>query len=132
MKKQLEKWLGELKRFCAVEDFVQWTGGECDGKEVVHRFRLYTRDHSYAIVAKQNQTKTGGYLGCVASARKPRAGEDWTRGRDLADGKFSEETWNKIKNDILSFELVKIAKKQRTESVPEVGPSIELDVSANG
>ncbi len=131
MKKQLEKWLSEISRFCNPKDFVNWTGGECDGKEVVERFKLYTRDHAYAIVAKQSDKKS--YLGCVASARKPRAGEDWTRGRDLADGDFSQETWNKIKNDILSFELVKIAKKQRIESIPEVtGPSIEPDASADG
>jgi len=39
--------------------------------------------------------------------------------RDLADGKFSEETWNEIKNDIIAFELVKVAKKQRLCAVNE-------------
>jgi len=52
------------------------------------------------------------YLGCAAGTRKPRAGEDWTRGNDLSDGAFTYKTWRKIKNDIIAHELVKVAKRE--------------------
>ena len=74
-----------------------------------YQFRIYTNDNSYSIVARTyDRTKPGNrsYLGCIASSRKPRAGEDWTRGNDLADGDISEETWNQILADIVSYELV--------------------------
>ena len=40
------------------------------------------------VVGASNESS---YLGCVAQARKPRAGEDWTRGSDLADGELDDE-----------------------------------------
>ena len=99
---QLRKWLRELlyrdgdieERFIKLEQPKSWC------------FEFYTRTNKYNLVAKEN------YLGCQVSSRKPRAGEDWNRGNDLPDGKFNEETWIRIKNAIISYELVKIAKKQ--------------------
>lgn len=95
------------------------------------RIKLYTDNNYYSIIAtldKANQ-KPGGYLGCIASSRKPRAGEDWTRGNDLADGEFSQETWNNILADIVAYELVEIHKTVRAsadedpvEDPVEVGP----------
>ncbi len=49
-----------------------------------------------------------GYLGCIADSRKPRAGEDWTRGSDLSDGPLSEVMWRQILADIVSYELVDV------------------------
>ena len=54
---------------------------------------------------------TGGYLGCIATQRKPRAGEDWNRGNDLADGDYCYETWDAIVRDIVKYEIVKITSK---------------------
>ncbi|HUU60595.1 MAG TPA: hypothetical protein VMZ50_13730, partial [Phycisphaerae bacterium] len=45
------------------------------------------------------------YLGCVMSNRAPWPGETHTRGGDLADGEFNDETLRKIAADILSKEL---------------------------
>ena len=64
---------------------------------------LFSNGHSYHINA------TDSYLGCTASTRKPRPGEDWTRGSDLADGKFNTETWNRILRDIIAYELKTIS-----------------------
>lgn len=100
------------------------------------RVKLYTDNNCYSIVAtldKANQIP-GGYLGCTASSRKPRAGEGWTRGSDLADGDFSQETWNKILGDIVAYELVEIHKTVRKsidedpvdEDPVEVGPDKEV------
>jgi len=61
-----------------------------------------------------------GYLGCTVLDRKPVAGEDWQRGRDLADGAYCYKTWKEIKNDIIAFELVKVAKPKEKQITPLV------------
>ncbi len=123
---------------CTIEDFKQWVKNDVcqrrtfedivkivanEGKVVKDkpdcerklRIRIYTNTTCYGIVAIERSGKRKSYLGCQTSSRKPRAGEDWTRGNDLADGNLSKETWDKIKNDIIAYELVKIAKlKQET------------------
>lgn len=64
---------------------------------------IYTEGNRYIIVA------TPQYLGCQVETRKPRPGEDWNRGNDLADGNFSEETWLSILKDIIAYELKDIS-----------------------
>ena len=84
-----------------------------DGTGII-RFRLYTNDHCYSITARVEQRTVSEYhtyLGCIARTRKPRAGEDWTRGNDLADGKLCIETWNNILADIVSYELVRVHRQ---------------------
>ena len=69
--------------------------------------RIYTDTNCYLISAHIH--KDGhGYLGCIASSRKPRAGEEHTRGNDLPDGPLDENTWRKILYSIVGYELVKI------------------------
>jgi len=68
------------------------------------RIRLYTARHCYGIKA------TDGYLGCIASTRTPRPGEDWTRGNDLPDGKFCERTFQDILGAIVFYEALEVAK----------------------
>ena len=46
------------------------------------------------------------YLGCIATTRKRRAGEDWHRGRDLMDGSFCYNTWEAMLRDMLAYELI--------------------------
>jgi hypothetical protein len=125
---ELKGWFNEISRYCGVDEFLDIVEdeGEGDGKSYEHRLRvkLYTNDHVYTIVAHERD-KDEGYLGCVSSTRKPRAGEDWTRGNDLADGHLNKETWDKIKNDIIAYELVPIAPKVEQVDIPVVGPSIE-------
>jgi hypothetical protein len=69
---------------------------------------FYTETHRYHISACLHKDDST-YLGAIASTRKPRAGEDWTRGNDLPDGDFSQETWNKIKNAIIRYELERLS-----------------------
>lgn len=77
---------------------------------------FYTNDHCYSIHAKYPKSDENGadngYLGCIANTRKPLAGEDWNRGNDLADGGCGQETWHRILEDIIAFELVPIAEKR--------------------
>lgn len=71
--------------------------------------KLFTETHSYHIVARRRNKKKGekdlGYLGCTVSTRKPFIGETWTRGNDLADGIYSEQTWINILCDIVGYEM---------------------------
>lgn len=95
---QIYQWMNQGKFFSYKKsDFIKIN------KESVEAV-IYTENHSYHISA------TSDYLGCVASSRKPLAGETWTRGNDLADGPFNKDTWNDILIDILTYEMVEIKK----------------------
>lgn len=48
----------------------------------------------------------GDYLGAQAVVREPRPGEHWLRARDLADGPFNKETFEKILKEIAMYELL--------------------------
>ena len=118
---QFMDWLKEIVPWEKIREYVQFKGGIPEdwvkGKmgpfnvdvrtkydPTVISVRIFTKNQMYNIVAKEN------YLGCLTSNRKYRAGEDWTRGHDLSDGKFIQNTWDRIKLAILKTELVKIAR----------------------
>ena len=92
--------------------------GESNDPDIGERklsLSIYTDQHKYSINAIE--TKTGeGYLGCIASNRKPKAGENYTRGNDLADGPLSIDTWHQILGDIVSYELVPLFKPETTQT----------------
>lgn len=71
--------------------------------ETTIKTRLFTENHYYAIKAT-----TGGYLDCVFSVRKPEVGERHTGGGDLSDGDLTQETFNRIMQDIVANEVVEI------------------------
>jgi len=119
---QLKQWAKDICRWGQFEKFVEIVrdSGEDKDKREEHefmrgnrfRFNIYTETHRYRITAL-DRSKDEGYLGCTMSNRKPRAGEDWTRGRDLSDGKFTKETWDEIRNAIIACELVELAPKEK-------------------
>ena len=111
----LKVWMQALDRFGSNIGDTVLTTCSVTPDEPTLRFELFTDNNRYSI--KAIEKKGGGsYLGCTASSRKPRAGEDWTRGRDLADGALNHTTWVNILSDIVSYELVKI------HSVPNIYP----------
>ena len=67
--------------------------------------RLFTNDHCYSISGYRPIEGSGGYLGCIASTRKNRVGEDWNRSSDLPDGKYSKKTFDAIVRGIVAYEL---------------------------
>jgi len=101
---ELYDWLKEISRYSKIESFIL-----PDYKNGI-RVYFYTHNYRYSILVKPDT-----YLGCTVQARKPRAGEDWTRGNDLADGSYCYQTWRKIKNDIIAYELVKVIKPTQTK-----------------
>ena len=79
---------------------------------------ICTAEHRYSISA------TPTYLGCIASATRQRPGEDWTRGNDLPDGPFSRETWESIKDRIISYEMVKLDPLHELKGGVEGPPAV--------
>lgn len=84
------------------------------------KMHLFTESNEYIITivgapidCATDSKKDESYLGCIAVARKERAGETWRRGNDLTDGPCSKETWQEIINDILAYELIKIHKERK-------------------
>lgn len=87
-------------------------GGSGDGDWANDlNIRIFTSTNRYLIHAKERSVDDG-YLGCQATTRKPRAGEDWHRGNDLSDGPLCEETWHAILADIVGYEMVKVHHRQ--------------------
>lgn len=124
-KEMKEQFVKCLKEICIgdshIENFVQWIPSErpepFKDDKCVMRVQIYTSNHLYRITAVEHQDGRT-YLGCTSSVRKPRAGEDWTRGNDLPDGEFTRETWESIKNGIISNELVRLESKVEKDNKP--------------
>lgn len=73
------------------------------------KFKIYTESNIYYITGVW-RNYTAHYFGCQVNSRRSRVGEDWIRGNDLSDGYFCKETWEKIKNDIIRFEMKALSK----------------------
>jgi hypothetical protein len=90
-------------------DFHRYAGDEhidiLESSDSKVRLKLYSDVNQYLIIADN------GTLSAEGGSRKPRAGEYHTRGSDLYCGPLSEATWESIKNDIISYELVRIRKR---------------------
>lgn len=118
---QLKDWLRALGRFINVSEFAKIDREELDVEQGEERISItiFTNDYSYHIRGRDVYNEDG-YLGAVMSSRKPKAGESWTRGRDLADGPFTKRTWEKIKDDIIGCELIPLEiDDSQKEKVPE-------------
>ncbi len=122
IKDQFHRWVNSLVRFGASpSDYIHWKSDvfvykENRTKEYNGHVIIYTRNHSYSITCRVKNNGTKGYLGCIVSARKPLAGEEHTRGNDLADGYFTLKTWNQIVREMLQYEMVRLAASVRREN----------------
>jgi len=115
----LDQWLKELIFPGEAKDFFQESSGHGKPGEVQRTFYFYTDEHKYFINAIERTIDEDSYLGCQVSSRKQRAGEDWSRGNDLPDGKFNKKTWDRIIYAIVSYEMVKLSKFQKPDKLPE-------------
>lgn len=93
-------------------------------------FKLFTESRVYSVGAHW-ESGVARYLGCISNTRKPRVGEDWTRGHDLPDGYFCRETWESIKDRIIKSEMEPISKYianghyNNPQADEDIGPQIE-------
>ncbi len=113
---QFKEWIESLCRYGHEPlRYVLWDPERIEEGPLVKLWaKVFTDRYVYRISATANSLCSG------ASARKPRAGETWTRGRDLPDGPFSEETWQEIVLAIVRYELVELeGKPDREETVDE-------------
>jgi len=121
---ELAQWIKSICRYGSkLEDFII-----ADYKENRLHLKFYTKDHCYSISARLPKKKGNwrkdhllgkddSYLGCMVMTRKPRAGEDWNRGNDLADGIYNQQTWREIVRDIIGYELVRVVKPKETKQL---------------
>lgn len=112
--KTLVEWLGKCKFFSPKKILVRTN--EHDRFDI----NIFTTDHVYRLTA------TPTYLGCIASTRKPRPGEDWTRGNDLPDGKFTRDTFVSILGAILFYEAKQVVKPVERIADSEKAENYEL------
>ena len=123
-----DEWLEDLIYPREVDDFIEvlYDGGEGtpEGFQYTKKIAFYTDRHKYYITAIEEEDDgkyvgTAGYLSCQVETRKPRAGEDWHRGNDLADGPFTCQTLEQIKNSIIAYEL-EVLSVRIPQRIPEV------------
>lgn len=121
---ELARWIESICRRGKIGDFIIYDYKIKDSPRL--NLKLFTKNYTYSISArlpdveklgKGEMLSVNGYLGCQVQTRKPRAGEDWNRGNDLADGNYSEETWREIVNDILEHELVKVVRYEKPKQI---------------
>jgi hypothetical protein len=114
----VDEWFKKLIFPGDVKDFIKSTK-DFNSEGTHHKeYVFYTDEYKYRIVAI-DRPDDDGYLGCGVSARKARPGEDWRRGNDLPDGTLNEESWLRILNAIINYELVELSQYKRPDSVPE-------------
>ena len=114
----LDQWIKELVYPGKTDDFIKEIQGHGADGEEYRSFCVYTEEHQYFISAIERPAGKS-YLGCQVTARKARAGEDWHRGNDLPDGEFNKKTWDRIIYAIVCYEIVKLSKFQKPNTVPE-------------
>jgi len=114
---KLQTWLKEeLCSWVEYKRLIEDVEGEGSPEQERWIFAMYTDKHVYRFLAIDKYGHDG-YLGCQVACRKPRAGESYTRGNDLPDGKFNRETWEKIKNAIIGWEVVPTAYYPNPEMI---------------
>jgi len=99
--------------------------------------KIWTYNNEYSIIAHRKFSGVRIYLhentlnewclGASSRSRKPRAGETWQRGNDLADGIFCEETWRRIMIEIVRYEAEEIKSEKWKE--PHIMPYLHKDES---
>lgn len=99
---KLYGWLSKLTKYGRIDKTMLILYKE---SENTFNIKFWTTNYQYNICAIPSRPNKMSYLGCTMNSRISRVGENWFRGSDLADGQFSEETFNKISYDIVSCEI---------------------------
>jgi len=130
---RIRKWLEPIYGFghvdraiCCKDELKKHTGESTDipisNKDEFKRYKQYiyikifTAKNEYTIVVHLEDVLSDSYMGAHASSRISRTGETWTRGNDLPDGKFSDELWLEILQDIVGYESCEIKSEKWKEN----------------
>lgn len=121
----LKTWFDrDLGRFAKWDTHViaekPYAAGEIGKSEhICYPFCFFTNNQKWRMVLINRSEPS---LMCNSDTRKPRAGEDWTRGRDMTEGPLTEETWQRFLAEIVSYEIVEISPYVRQDcDKPEQG-----------
>lgn len=114
----IREWLGAVYRPSQIDRavHVRPDDGECGAIHV--KIWTDTNEYRVRISLKPMGRLEDAYMGASASSRKPRAGEDWTRGNDLPDGGFSEALWQEIMVAIVRYEAQEVKSESWKEDRP--------------
>ena len=115
------EWAEDLTRFKSRNTIMgRGIAKETEEGKLTYRNIFYTENFAYIFTITQREDKAA-FFACGATARKPYAGEDWHRGRDICDGDFKRETWAEMKDNILAFELIQLSDhiQNQINGVPE-------------
>lgn len=101
------------------------------------RLRIYTAKYLYSFVVsiKPDEPIEEWYLGGYLGGRVLKPMADYTGGNDLADGRFTMDTWSRIMADALGSELEPV--KEDVKANPEwqeiwgLGPGTTKEVAAS-
>ncbi|KKM82923.1 hypothetical protein LCGC14_1314580 [marine sediment metagenome] len=130
----LKTWFDrDLGRFAKWDTHIlaekPYAAGEIGKSEhVCYPFSFFTHTHKWRMVLINRAEPS---LMCNSDTRKPRAGEDWTRGRDMTEGPLNEETWRAFLAEIVSYEIIEISGFARSnDDKPDQGLSSGLPAAA--
>lgn len=104
---KVREWLGAVYRPSQIDRAIHVCPDA--GEYGAIHIKIWTDTNEYRIrIVLMPKELENAYMGASAAARKPRVGEDWTRGNDLPDGKFSEKLWLDIMVAIVKYEAQEI------------------------
>lgn len=113
-RENVDLMLDWVKEICPSSNYVEYVKSYGHDKDNVV-LSVFTRNFEYEF----NMHPAPGegailmWIHSVARARKPIAGDKHPQEFKLINGPFNHETWCLIKEKILQFELVKVARQAR-------------------
>ena len=73
------------------------------------KLKMWTNEFMYIITVSSGSD----YMSCYGQSRKIKPGDREPKGNDLHSGRFTQETFDQIMKDIVSYELVSLFKKDQ-------------------
>ena len=88
---------------------------DCDNYDGRRAVFATTKNNYFINFHARQSVDRDDYLGMTSSSRLARPGENWLRGNDLPDGKFCKETFDRMMDAVLMYELREVSD---TDALP--------------